>query len=98
MALTGKLNTTIVARLQSLGAPAVGLSGVDGGLLTGRRKEAARSVDNGRVLLVKDDHSGTVERVNATLIRLLSDAGYVPVISPPGVTPKAETHQAHPDP
>src|SRR5438093_9178101 len=59
MALTGKLNTTIVARLQSLGAPAVGLSGVDGGLLTGRRKEAVRSVDNGRVLLVKDDHSGT---------------------------------------
>src|SRR5205823_3058147 len=31
MALTGKLNTTIVARLQSLGAPAVGLSGRDGG-------------------------------------------------------------------
>src|SRR5438552_2706802 len=41
MALTGKLNTAIVARLQSLGAPAVGLSGVDGGLLTGRRRGGA---------------------------------------------------------
>src|SRR5947209_7641594 len=34
MALAGKLNTAIVSRLQSLGAPAVGLSGGDGGLRT----------------------------------------------------------------
>src|SRR5947208_4514328 len=85
MALTGKLNTAIVSRLQSLGAPAVGLSGVDGGLLLGRRKEAVRTVDHGRVLLVKGDHSGTVEQGNASLIQLLFDAGYVPGISPPGV-------------
>lgn len=97
MALTGKLNTEIVARLQSLGAPAVGLSGVDGGLLTGRRKEAVRSVDNGRVLLVKDDYSGTVQRVNGSLIQLLFDAGYVPVISPPGVTPRGELINADAD-
>src|SRR6266540_1781584 len=90
MALTGKLNTAIVSRLQALGAPAVGLSGVDGGLLLGRRKEAVRTVDHGRVLLVKDDHSGTVEQVNASLIQLLFDAGYVPVVSPPGVTPRGE--------
>ena len=90
MALAGKLNTAIVARLQALGAPAVGLSGVDGGLLTGRRKEAVRAVDNGRVLLVKDDYSGTVEQVNAGLIHLLFDAGYVPVVSPPGVTARGE--------
>src|SRR3989304_10346987 len=32
MALPGKLNTEIVARLQSLGAKAIGLSGADGGL------------------------------------------------------------------
>src|SRR5881409_961916 len=76
MALAGKLNTEIVTRLQSLGAPAVGLSGVDGALLMGRRKEAVRSVDNGR---------------------LLFDAGYVPVISPPGVTARGELINADAD-
>src|SRR5256712_8276300 len=90
MALAGKMNTAIVARLQSLGAPAIGLSGVDGGLIRGHRKEAVRAVDNGRVLLVKDDHSGTVDEVNAGLVQLLFDAGYVPVVCPPGVTPRGE--------
>src|SRR6267378_1781455 len=90
MALAGKMNTAIVARLQSLGAPAIGLSGVDGGLIRGHRKEAVRAVDHGRVLLVKDDHSGTVDEVNAGLVQLLFDAGYVPVVCPPGVTPRGE--------
>src|SRR5207247_11210394 len=86
MALAGKLNTEIVTRLQSLGAPAVGLSGVDGALLMGRRKEAVRSVDNGRVLLVKDDYSGIVERENTGLTQLLFDAGDDRVMTRPGLT------------
>jgi len=97
MALAGKLNTEIVARLQSLGAKALGLSGADGALLVGRRKEAVRSVDNGRVLLVKDDHSGTIEQVNADLLRTLLDGGYVPVICPPAVTPRGELINADAD-
>ena len=90
MALAGKLNTRIVARLQTLGVKAVGLSGADGGLLVGCRKEAVRTVDGGRVLLVKDDLSGTVEQVNVELLRTLLANGYVPVISPPGVTRAGE--------
>jgi len=97
MALPGKLNTEIVARLQSLGAKAIGLSGADGGLLVGRRKEAVRSVDNGRVLLVKDDHSGTVDTVNAELLHVLLGAGYVPVISPPAMTAQGELINADAD-
>src|SRR5437879_12970042 len=41
-ALTRKLQPAIVSRLQSLGAPAVGLGGVDGGLFVGRREGALR--------------------------------------------------------
>jgi len=97
MALAGKLNTQIVSRLQSLGVPAIGLSGVDGGLLLGKRKEAVRMVDNGRILLVKDDHSGTVEKVNVDLINTLLGAGYVPVISPPAVTAEGKLINADAD-
>ena len=97
MAIAGKLNTEIVARLQSLGARAIGLSGADGGLLVGRRKEAVRAVDNGRVLLVKDDHSGTVEQVNADLLEVLLTNGYLPVISPPAMTSRGQLINADAD-
>src|SRR2546422_10792850 len=96
-AVPGKVTRAFAAPLRPLGPPAVGLSGVDGALLMGRRKEAVRSVDNGRVLLVKDDYSGIVERVNTGLIQLLFDAGYVPVISPPGVTARGELINADAD-
>ena len=90
MALAGKLNTQIVARLRALGSNAIGLSGEDGGLLMGRRKEAVRAVDNGRVLLVRDDHSGTVDAVNTELLDMLLQHGYTPVISPPAITANGE--------
>jgi len=90
MALAGKLNTQIVARLQSMGANALGLSGADGGLLVGRRKEAVKAVDNGRTMLVRDDQSGTIEQVNADLLIVLLNNGYTPVICPPGVTEAGE--------
>ena len=90
MALAGKLNTQIVARLQSMGSRALGLTGADGGLLVGRRKEAVKAVDNGRTMLVRDDHSGTIEQVNVELLDVLLKNGYVPVICPPAMTEQGE--------
>ena len=42
MVLAGKLNTEVVASLVTGGVPAVGLSGVDGGLLLGAQADGAR--------------------------------------------------------
>lgn len=90
LALAGKLQTTIVAEFAARGVRAVGLSGVDGGLLLARRKEGARAVVDGRVLRVADDWSGTIERVDPTLLTTLLGAGYVPVVGPPAATPRGE--------
>ncbi len=90
LALTGRVNPRIVAELHRLGARPVGLSGLDGPLLMGPRKEGARSVVDGKILRVKDDWSGTVARVDDRLLRLLLDHGYTPVVSPPAITPEGE--------
>ena len=87
LALTGKVQTELVAALGARGARAVGLSGVDGRLLLARRKTGARAVVDGRVIRLADDLAGTVERVDADLLRGLLGLGVVPVVGPPAVTP-----------
>lgn len=86
MVYCGKMNKGIVERLQRSGVNAVGLSGIDGRIFEGRRKDTVRSVENGKVKLLRGDHTGTVDKVNASLLTLLLDAGYLPVLTPPGIS------------
>ena len=86
MVYCGKVNKGIVEGLQALGVNAVGLSGVDGRIFEGRRKESVRSVEGGKIKVLRGDHTGTVERVNDGLLRLLLEAGYLPVLTPPAIS------------
>ena len=95
MAMAGKLNTELTAQFREAGVDAVGLSGVDGGLLSGPRKSAVRVVEDGKKKIRRGEHSGRIESVNADLLSGLLADGYTPVVSPPmegregdgGVTP-----------
>lgn len=84
MVYCGKMNKGLVERLQRLRVNAVGLSGLDGRIFEGRHKDSVRSVEGGKTKLLRGDHTGTVERVNVGLLRLLLDNGYLPVLTPPG--------------
>ena len=90
LALAGKVQTAIVAALAARGVRAVGLSGVDGGLLRAHRKEGARAVVDGKVLRVADDWSGTIDAADPALLRTLLAARLVPVVGPPAVTDRGE--------
>ena len=79
---TARLNRLLVERLRGAGVNAFGLSGIDGGLLRARRHTAIRSVESGRVRIVRDDWSGRVQSADGGLLRLLLDNGYLPVIAP----------------
>ena len=70
MVLAGKLNTDVVASLVTGGVPAVGLSGVDGGLLLARKQSGP---DLGFV--------GEVVHVNAAVLRTLTEHRFVPVVA-----------------
>jgi acetylglutamate kinase len=70
MVLAGKLNTEVVASLVTGGVPAVGLSGVDGGLLLARKQSGP---DLGFV--------GEVVHVNADVLRTLTAQRFVPVVA-----------------
>lgn len=90
MVCAGDVNKRIVESLQRRGVNALGLSGLDGRLLTARRKKAIRVVENGRTRVLRDDYTGTIDGVNADLLRLLIGQGFLPVISPPALSEQGE--------
>jgi acetylglutamate/LysW-gamma-L-alpha-aminoadipate kinase len=90
MVYCGEVNKGIVELLQAAGANAVGLSGLDGRLLEGNRKEAIKVIENGRRRVIRDDFTGTVQKVNVDLLRLLLDHGYLPVVTPPAISFESE--------
>jgi acetylglutamate/LysW-gamma-L-alpha-aminoadipate kinase len=90
MAVNGKVNTLLVEQLQSLGVNALGLSGVDGRLMEAARKDTIQSVENGKRKIIRDDYTGKIEKVNASLLNTLLEAGYVPVIAPLAVSAAGE--------
>lgn len=90
MVYAGLVNKRLVERLQRRGVNALGLSGVDGRLLEGRRKAAVKYVEEGKVKIHRGDYTGTVERVNRALLDLLLEAGYLPVITPPAISHEGE--------
>lgn len=79
---TGKINLVLVEQLQKAGVNAIGLSGVDGRLLSARRNDAIKIVENGKRLVIRDDFTGKIEQVNATLVKSLLASGLTPVIQP----------------
>lgn len=85
LALAGAVKPRLLAELAGRGVPAIGLTGIDGALLSARRKRAQRAIVDGRRVLVRDNQAGVVTDVNAHLLRTLLDAGLVPVVSPPAL-------------
>ena len=90
MVYCGQLNKMWVEKLQRQGVNAVGLSGLDGRIFEGTRKDTLRIRVEGRRMVLRDDWTGTVETINAGLLKVLIDAGYFPVLTPPGSSTAGE--------
>ncbi len=90
MVAAGRINKLLVERLQQLGVNAVGLSGLDGRLLEGKRKDSLRIVENGKRKVLRGEYSGKIEKVNGTLLKTLLEAGYVPVVAPLAISYEGE--------
>ncbi len=79
MILNGQINTRILAACRDLQIPAVGISGVDAGLIRAHKRppvesSAGKSVDYGYV--------GDIDAVDADILRKQLDNGLMPVVSP----------------
>jgi len=79
MVLNGQINTRVLAACRDLEIPAVGISGIDAGLIRAHRRppvetEGGPAIDYGYV--------GDIDSVDADVLRKQLDAGLMPVVSP----------------
>ena len=74
-------NAEIVAGLQARGINAIGVTG-ENAVIHGERKNAIRAVVDGRVRVVRDDYSGSIQDINRDYILDLIEQGFVPVLPP----------------
>ncbi len=78
MVLNGAVNTQILAACRRLGLPAVGLSGVDAGLIQARKRPPVRVGEE----IVDYGFVGDIVGIDPRVLNSLMDSGYVPVVSP----------------
>lgn len=90
MVYCGQVNKGLVERLQAAGVNAIGLSGIDGRLWQGPRKESIRVVEDGKTRIIRDSLTGKVEVVNLRLLYRLLDTGFTPVLTPPALSYSGE--------
>lgn len=79
----GLANKKIVASLQKYAINAIGLSGLDGKLITGKKHDSLLVIENGKKKIIKDDLTGSVKEINLELLKALLELNLVPVITPP---------------
>jgi acetylglutamate kinase len=84
LVLNGAVNTRLLAACRRVGLPAVGLSGVDAGLLEARRRGpvAVAEAAHGAAATIDYGHVGDVAAVDPAVLETLLAAGLVPVVSP----------------
>jgi acetylglutamate/LysW-gamma-L-alpha-aminoadipate kinase len=83
MVMSGKINKAIVGMLLRQGIKAVGIAGIDGGILKAERKKKLVIVnEKGRKMVIDGGYTGKINAVDPALVNKLVESGYVPVISP----------------
>jgi acetylglutamate kinase len=83
MIFGGKINTEILAQFRRRGIHAVGLSGIDGGVVKAVKRPPRDVVNRqtGETESIDFGHVGDVVEIDASLINILLDSNYLPVIS-----------------
>jgi acetylglutamate/LysW-gamma-L-alpha-aminoadipate kinase len=83
MVMSGKINKAITGMLLRQGIKAVGIAGIDGGVLKAERKKKLLIInEKGRKMMIDGGYTGKINAVDPALLHNLVDNGYVPVVSP----------------
>ena len=81
MVLNGLINTRVLATCRDLNIDAVGVSGVDAGLIVAHKRPPVKLTD-GSGQTVDYGFVGDIERIDTEVLKKLLDNGLMPIVSP----------------
>jgi acetylglutamate kinase len=78
------VNTDLLAEMNRVGVPGVGLSGVDAGMIKARKRSPIYMGEDegGKPKLFDYGQVGDIEQIDPTLLKHLLESDYVPVLAP----------------
>lgn len=100
MVLVGKINQEIITAINIHGGKAVGLSGKEGRIIEAVKVDIEKlSRKNSLQIPSGTDlgHVGEVSSINPTLLKILEDSGYIPVIAPIGSDEEGNSYNINAD-
>ncbi len=100
MVLVGKVNQEIIAAINSLGGKAVGASGQEGNIIVASKLDISKFAQENNMDIPQGmdlGMVGEVEKINPHLIRVLEEAGFVPVIAPIGFDEQGRSYNINAD-
>lgn len=98
MVLGGKVNKEIVALINRNGGKAIGLTGKDANLITAKQLFVDKpSPEHQGSEIIDIGHVGQVEKINASVIHMLTQGGIIPVIAPIGVGKDGRSYNINAD-
>lgn len=99
MIFRGKINTEILAQFRRRGVHAVGLSGIDGGVVKAVKRPPKDIVNKqtGQTETIDFGHVGDVVEIDASLLNTMLDSGYLPVVSSLGADDEGKVFNINAD-
>ena len=98
MVLSGAINKQIVAAIHAAGGRALGISGKDAGLVTARKVQRDKRVEDSAIEQMVDlGFVGEPAAIDPKVIEMATDSGLIPVIAPIGAGENGETYNINAD-
>ncbi len=85
MVLGGLVNKSIVNLINHNGGKAVGLTGKDGGLIRARKMQLTTDAPENTSELIDLGHVGEVTSIDPSVVHMLDNGNFIPVVAPIGV-------------
>lgn len=103
MVLGGLVNKSIVNLINHNGGQAVGLTGKDGSMIRARKMEMTRDVSEPMAAELKEPeiidlgHVGEVTTIDPSIVKVLDEGNFIPVIAPIGVGEDSASYNINAD-